>query len=143
MKIRVLLVDDEKDFTETLAARLAARNLSAVTAANGDEAISVLKEEDVDVVILDMVMPGRTGIEVLREIKEMKPLVEVILLTGHATVESAIEGMTQGAFFYLMKPVEMKSLLQKIAHAYKHKTEHEHRIRQAEIDRLLHHEMER
>ena len=98
MKIRVLLVDDEKDFTETLANRLEARNLSAITASNGDEAISILKEKDVDVVILDMVMPGRTGIEVLREIKQIKPLVEVILLTGHATVQSAIEGMTQGAF---------------------------------------------
>ena len=142
MKIRVLLVDDEKDFTETLATRLEARNLSAVTASNGDEALSILREKDVDVVILDMVMPGRTGIEVLREIKESKPLIEVILLTGHATVASAIEGMTQGAFFYLMKPVEIKTLLQKIAHAYKHKAEHEHRIRQAEIDRLLHSEME-
>lgn len=142
MKIKVLLVDDEKDFTETLATRLEARKLSALTASSGDEAISILREADIDVVILDMVMPGRTGIEVLREIKQIKPLVEVILLTGHATVESAIEGMTQGAFFYLMKPAEMKTLLQKIAHAYKHKAEHEHRIRQAEIDRLLHNEME-
>jgi two-component system, OmpR family, response regulator CpxR len=142
MKIRVLLVDDEKDFTETLADRLEARNLLATTASSGDEAISILKEKDVDVVILDMVMPGRSGIEVLREIKQIKPLVEVILLTGHATVQSAIEGMTQGAFYYLMKPAEMKTLLQKIAHAYKHKADHEHRIRQAEIERLMHDQIE-
>ena len=142
MKIRVLLVDDEKDFTETLATRLEARKLSALTASSGDEAISILREADIDVVILDMVMPGKTGIEVLREIKQIKPLVEVILLTGHATVESAIEGMTQGAFYYLMKPAEMKTLLEKIAHAYKHKAEHEHRIRQAEIERLLYGQVE-
>lgn len=142
MKIKVLLVDDEKDFAETLAMRLEARNLSVVTAFDGDEAISRIREEDVDVVILDMVMPGRTGIEVLREIKELRPLVEVILLTGHATVASAIEGMTRGAFYYLMKPAEMKELLYQIAHAFKHKAEHEHRIRQAEIDRLLHSEVE-
>jgi len=142
MKIKVLLVDDEKDFAETLANRLEARNLSATTAANGDEAISVLKAHDVDVVILDMVMPGRNGIEVLQEIKQLRPLVQVILLTGHATVASAIEGMTKGAFYYLMKPAEMKTLLQKIAHAYQHKADHEHRIRQAEIDRLLYSEVE-
>jgi two-component system response regulator CpxR len=138
MKIKVLLVDDEKDFVETLALRLEARNLSVSTAFNGDEAISKVQEEDFDVVILDMVMPGKTGIEVMRVIKQIRPLVEVILLTGHATMQSAIEGMNQGAFFYLMKPTEMQNLLQKIAHAYKHKAEHEHRIRQAEIDRLLH-----
>ena len=138
MKIKVLLVDDEKDFVETLALRLEARNLLVSTAFNGDEAISRIQEEDFDVVILDMVMPGKTGIEVMRVIKQARPLVEVILLTGHATMQSAIEGMNQGAFYYLMKPTEMQSLLQKIAHAYKHKVEHEHRIRQAEIERLLH-----
>jgi two-component system, OmpR family, response regulator CpxR len=138
MKIRVLLVDDEKDFVETLVERLRARNLLVLTAANGDEAIARIQEEDVDVVVLDMLMPGRTGIEVLREMKQIKPLVEIILLTGHATVQSAIEGMSQGAFYYLMKPAEMKKLLEQIAHAYKHKVEQEYRIRQAEIDRLLH-----
>jgi DNA-binding NtrC family response regulator len=142
MKIKVLLVDDEKDFMETLANRLEARNLSVVTASSGDEAILKIKEEDVDVVVLDMVMPGRTGIEVLRDIKQIKPLVEIILLTGHGSVQSAIEGMTQGAFYYLMKPAEIKTLLQKIAHAYKHKSEHEHRIRQAEIERLLRDQIE-
>lgn len=142
MKIKVLLVDDEKDFAETLASRLEARNLSAVTASNGDEALSILKEKDIDVVILDMVMPGRSGIEVLREIKQIRPLIEVILLTGHATVQSAIEGMTQGAFYYLMKPAEIKTLLSKIAQAYQHKADHEHRIRQAEIDRLLYGQIE-
>jgi len=142
MKIRVLLVDDEKDFVETLAARLETRNLSVVTAFNGDEALTRMREGEVDVVVLDMVMPGKTGIEVLGEIKQLRPLVEIILLTGHATVASAIEGMTQGAFYYLMKPVEMKTLLHKIAHAYKHKADHEYRIRQAEIDRLLYDHVE-
>ncbi len=143
MKIRVLLVDDEKDFVETLAQRLESRNLSVATAFNGDEAISKIQEEDFDVVILDMVMPGRTGIEVMRVIKQIRPLVEVILLTGHATMQSAIEGMNQGAFYYLMKPTEMQNLLQKIAHAFKHKAEHEQRIRQAEVDRLLHDKAEK
>jgi len=137
MKIKVLLVDDEEEYTEALAQRLEARNLSVTTASNGDEAIARVREEDVDVVILDMVMPGRSGIEVLKEIKQIKPLVEVIMLTGHATVQTAIHSMTQGAFYYLMKPSEMKSMIEKIANAYQHKAEQEHRIRQAEIDRLL------
>lgn len=138
MKIRVLLVDDEADFTETLAQRLEARNLSVTTASNGDEAILRIKEQELDVIILDMFMPGRTGIEVLKEIKQIKPLVEIILLTGYPTVQSAIEGMNLGAFYYLMKPADMKNLLRQIAHAYKHKTDQEQRIRQAEIDRLEH-----
>jgi DNA-binding NtrC family response regulator len=82
-------------------------------------------------------MPGMGGTETLRKIKELKPLVEVILLTGHATVESAILGMKLGAFYYLMKPTDIKQLLEQIANAYKRKTEHEERIRQAEIDRIL------
>jgi DNA-binding NtrC family response regulator len=142
MKIKVLLVDDEEEYTEALAQRLEARNLSVITASNGDEAIARLREENIDVVILDMVMPGRSGVEVLKEFKQIQPLVEVILLTGHATVQSAIDSMTRGAFYYLMKPAEIKSLLEKIAHAYQRKADQEHRIRQAEIDRLLYSEVE-
>jgi two-component system, OmpR family, response regulator CpxR len=141
MKIKVLLVDDEKEYVEALAQRLEARNLSVITALNGDEAIARVREEKLDVVILDMVMPGRSGVEVLKEIKQIQPLVEVILLTGHATVQTAIDSMTRGAFYYLMKPTEMKSLLEKIAHAYQRKADQEHRIRQAEIDRLLYSEV--
>jgi len=142
MKIKVLLVDDEKEYVEALAQRLEARNMSVVTAYNGDEAIARLREEKIDVVILDMVMPGRSGAEVLKEIKQIEPLVEVILLTGYATMQSAIDSMTQGAFYYLMKPAEMKSLIEKIALAYHRRAEQEHRIRQAEIDRLLYSEVE-
>jgi two-component system, OmpR family, response regulator CpxR len=142
MKIKVLLVDDEKEFVETLAQRLETRNLSVITAFNGDDAIARVREESIDVVILDMVMPGRSGVEVLKEIKQIQPLIEVILLTGHATVQTAIDSMTRGAFYYLMKPAEMKNLLEKIAHAYQRKADQEHRIRQAEIDRLLYSEVE-
>lgn len=137
MNIRVLLVDDEEDFLNVLAERLEARKLLVSTALNGEQALECLKQEDVDVVVLDMLMPGRSGIEVLREIKLMKPLVEVILLTGHATVQSASEGMRLGAYYYLMKPVDMKKLMETIAGAYKRKAEQEERIRQAEIERIL------
>lgn len=137
MKIRVLLVDDEKDFIETLAQRLEARNLHVAAVSSGDEAVKRLEEEDFDVVVVDLLMPGKDGIETMRELKRVKPLVEVILLTGHATVETAVTGMQLGAFYYLMKPTDIKRLLENIARAFQRKSEHEERIRQAEIERLL------
>ena len=81
-------------------------------------------------------MPGKDGIKVLREIKQLKPLTEVIMLTGHATVQTAIDGMKLGAYDYLLKPTETKDLLEKIQGAYRRKYEQEERIRQAEIDRI-------
>jgi two-component system response regulator CpxR len=137
MKIRVLLVDDEKDFIDVLAERLEARDFTASKAYSGDEAMGLIKKKDVDVVLLDVQMPGKDGVTVLKEIKAFNPLVEVIMLTGHSTVESAVEGMKIGAYDYLLKPMETKDLVEKIALAYKRKSEHENRIRQAEIERIL------
>ena len=90
-----------------------------------------------DVVLLDVQMPGKDGVTVLKEIKAFNPLVEIIMLTGHSTVESAVEGMKIGAYDYLLKPMETKDLVEKIALAYKRKSDHENRIRQAEIERIL------
>jgi DNA-binding NtrC family response regulator len=136
MKIGVLLVDDEEQFVETLAMRLEARNYAVATAFNGDQALNHVKARDVDVVVLDVLMPGLSGIDTLREMKKLRPLTEVIMLTGHATVETAIEGMKLGAFDYLMKPTEIEDLVEKINKAYKRKAEHEDRIRQATIDKI-------
>ena len=137
MKIRVLLVDDEKDFTDVLAERLEARDFTASKAYSGDEAMGLIRKKEVDVVLLDVQMPVKDGVSVLREIKAFNPLVEVIMLTGHSTVESAVEGMKIGAYDYLLKPTETKDLVEKIALAYKRKSEQETRIRQAEIERIL------
>lgn len=137
MNIRVLVVDDEEDFLNSLTERLEARNLLVSTALNGDQALDCLNREEIDVVVLDMLMPGRSGIEILREMKILKPLVEVILLTGQGALESASEGMRLGAYFYLIKPVDIKKLMEMITGAYKRKSEHEERIRQADIERIL------
>ena len=137
MKIRVLLVDDEKDFIDVLAERLEARDFTTSKAGSGDEALGLIREKDVDVVLLDVQMPVKDGVSVLREIKAFNPLVEVIMLTGHSTVESAVEGMKIGAFDYLLKPTETKDLVEKIVLAYKRKSDQENRIRQAEINRIL------
>jgi len=137
MSVRVLLVDDEQDFVEVLAERLETRGFAVQKAFSGDDAISLITKKDADVVVLDVLMPGRDGVEILREIKQLKPLTEVIMLTGHATVETAIEGMKLGAYDYLMKPTETEDLVAKIKKAYKLKSEHEERIRQAEIDKIV------
>ena len=114
----VLLVDDEVPFVETMTKRLNKRDLQVSTAFSGEEALEKLaKESHVEVVILDVKMPGMDGIETLREIKRQHPLVEVVMLTGHATVETAIEGMKLGAFDYLMKPCDMDVLMSKVGEA--------------------------
>jgi DNA-binding NtrC family response regulator len=137
MQITVLLVDDEKDFIEMLSERLVARGLSVLTAQDGAEALIQVRENNPDVVVLDVLMPGKSGIEVLQKIKQERPLTEVILLTGHGTVEAAVAGMRAGAYDYILKPAEMKELVGKIISAYKRRAEQEERIRSAEIQQIM------
>jgi DNA-binding NtrC family response regulator len=120
-EFKVMLVDDEKDFLETLCKRLTKRKLDVTSANSGREAIAKIQEFPVDVVVLDVRMPGMNGIETLKEIKKIKPSVEVVMLTAHADVQVAIEGMELGAFDYLMKPMEIDDLLYKLQDAYKKK----------------------
>ena len=137
MEANVLLVDDERDFVDTLGDRLETRGFRVEKAYNGDEALGILREKKIDVVILDVMMPGKTGPETLRELKLLTPLVEVIMLTGHSTIETAIEGLKLGAFDYLIKPTSATDLVGKILKAYARKCENEERIRQAEIDKIV------
>jgi two-component system, OmpR family, response regulator len=115
---RILIVDDEDDFRDAIIKRLRARKVDIEGANSGAKALEILNEKDFDVVILDVKMPGMDGIETLREIKLKKPLVEVIMLTGHASVESGIQGMQLGAFDYVMKPVALDDLMDKLRQAY-------------------------
>jgi DNA-binding NtrC family response regulator len=132
----VLVVDDEEDFLNTLVKRLNLRHVHASGASRGREALRLIDQEPVDVVVLDVKMPDMGGIEVLREIKNRHPLVEVIMLTGHASLEVAIQGMEAGAFDYLMKPVSMDELLYKLQDAYKKKSIQDEKIRRmAEMER--------
>jgi DNA-binding NtrC family response regulator len=132
MHAKVLLVDDEAPFVETLAKRLSKRDLTIMTAFSGAEALQKLDgEAGIDVVVLDVKMPGMDGIETLKAIKNIHPLVEVIMLTGHATVESAIEGMRWGALDYLMKPCDIEVLMVKVQEAKSKKNKQEEKIAQA------------
>ena len=128
---RVLLVDDEVGFLETLVKRLKRRNVDVDAVYSGADALARFETEPADVVVLDVKMPGMDGLATLREIKKCRPLVEVIMLTGHADVDVAIEGMEQGAFDYLMKPCDIDELLYKIQDAHEKKS-----IQEAKISRV-------
>ena len=135
---RALVVDDEQDFLETLVNRLGKRSIDTTGVRSGEEAVEVMKKKLFDVVILDIKMPGgMDGIETLREMKKIQPLAEVILLTGHASVETSIEGMKLGAFDYLIKPIKLEELLTKMAEAFDKKNAHDQKIRTARIKELV------
>ncbi len=136
-KANLLLVDDEIPFVETMAKRLTKRDLTISTAFSGEKALEALAAtKGIEVVILDVKMPGIDGNETLKAIRENYPLVEVIMLTGHATAKSAIDGMKMGAFDYLMKPCDMDVLMTKVEEAAEKKRAHEEKITKARIKEI-------
>ena len=134
---KVLLVDDEEDFVEMLSLRLKELGEKVTVAYSGQEGLDTLENTLIDVVILDIKMPGMDGIQTLREIKKRFPLVEVIMLTGHGSTETAVEGMKLGAFDYLLKPADFSDLASKLEGAWKRKDEQVERIRKAEAKLLV------
>ncbi|MBM4274838.1 MAG: response regulator [Deltaproteobacteria bacterium] len=120
-RFNVLVVDDEVDFLETIVKRLRDRNLEVTGVDSGAKALQLIEEQEFDVVVLDVRMPGLDGIDTLKELKKKAPLTEVIMLTGHASVESGIQGMQLGAFDYVMKPMPLDELLDKMRQAYERK----------------------
>jgi DNA-binding response OmpR family regulator len=116
---RVLLVDDEEEFVAALSERLTLRGIEVDSTLNGEEALARLVEKDFEVVILDVMMPGLGGLQVLRQIKSTHPNTQVILLTGHGSTREGIEGMRLGAFDYLIKPVDIEEMLAKMKEAAK------------------------
>lgn len=121
MAEKVLLVDDEKDFLEVMAERMAARGIEVSTASSAAEAIRLAEKESFDAIIVDLMMPEMDGIEALKLLKKKKPETQVILLTGHATLEKGIEAMKLGAVDFLEKPADMNQLTKKIKKAHAHK----------------------
>ncbi len=116
---RVLLVDDEEEFVSALSERLMLRGIEVDSALNGEEALARMVEKEFEVVILDVLMPGLGGLEVLKQIKSTHPHTQVILLTGHGSTREGIEGMRLGAFDYLIKPVDIEEMLEKMKEAAK------------------------
>ncbi|ACN16879.1 two-component response regulator (CheY-like receiver domain and a winged-helix DNA-binding domain) [Desulforapulum autotrophicum HRM2] len=138
MEIKVLVVDDEIDFLETIIKRLNKKGINTVGVSSGEAAVEKIKESAFDVILLDIKMAGgMDGIDTLQEIKRLRPLAQVILLTGHGTVESSVEGMKLGAFDYVLKPARFEDLCEKITKAYQEKENQDSKIRKANIDQLV------
>jgi len=136
-EMKIMMVDDEERFLSTTQKLLTKKGIDVVTAAGGAEALEMLQRKNVHVVILDVKMPGMDGNEVLKEIKRRFPLVEVIMLTGHATVESAIDGLKSGATDYLMKPTEISELIAKAREAFQKRLLLEEKINLAQSRRYI------
>jgi len=115
--MKVLIIDDERDFIETLEKRFRFRNIPVTAALSGADALEALSREEFDVAILDVRMPGMDGLDTLKEIKKRSPMLEVIMLTGHGSIESGARGMSLGAYDYVLKPVDFSELLDKVEKA--------------------------
>ncbi|MBU1139429.1 MAG: response regulator [Proteobacteria bacterium] len=116
--IKLLIIDDEVEFAATLCQRLQLRGIDATDMHSGGEGLAVLEKVAPEIVILDLKMPDMSGLDVLAEIKKYDPGIEVIMLTGHGSAGSGMEAMEKGAFDYIMKPVDLQELLEKINSAY-------------------------
>ena len=136
-QMKLLLVDDETRFLSTTQKLLTKKGYDALTAESGHEALDLLAHKTVHVVILDVKMPGMDGIEALKEIKRRFPLTEVIMLTGHGTVESAVDGLKNGATDYLTKPTDIDELIDKAEEAFAKRSRLEEKIRMAQTKRFM------
>jgi len=115
--LKILLIDDEKEFVTTLAERLEIRGFFCETALDGEAGLEHMEKKDFDIVVVDLMMPGLTGLDVLKKIKASNFECPVILLTGHGSTKEGIEGMRIGAYDYLMKPINIEDLIEKISDA--------------------------
>jgi DNA-binding response OmpR family regulator len=121
--MKVLLVDDEEEFVKALAERLKMRDLRSDTVLDGEEALSYVEDQEPDVMVLDLKMPGIDGMEVLRQVRKAYPKIQVIILTGHGTEKDEEEAKRLGAFDYLEKPVNLDILVKKMKAAYRRRME--------------------
>ncbi len=121
-KIKILLIDDEEEFISTLAERLELRGYQCQTAGDGESGIQMIENERFDIAILDLMMPGLNGLNTLRQIKEITKELPVILLTGHGSTKDGMEGMRIGAFDFLIKPLDIYALIDKIKSALNSKS---------------------
>ena len=139
MKEKVLLVDDEEEFVETLAERMRTRGMEVSTSNSGANALQLVDEEDFDVVVLDLKMPGIDGLEALKRIKHRRPDIQVVLLTGYASVANGVEAIKEGALEFLEKPVDLASLTDAIHKAKATKMVLVEKETEEKIREILHH----
>jgi DNA-binding NtrC family response regulator len=133
----VLLVDDEEQFLQVLSERLTNRGLRVSSVTSGEEAVALVENKNFDAVVVDLAMPGIDGIETTKKIKEKRPDLEIIILTGHATVKAGIEAMKLGAEDFLEKPVDLNVLLERIGEAKDKRMRIQEKKSQNEMDQIL------
>ena len=136
-KIKIMLVDDEERYLQTTKKLIKKKGYEVSTAQSGKEALEKLKSQNIHVVILDVKMPGMDGNETLKTIKALYPLVEVIMLTGHGTMDSAIDGLKSGAFDYLVKPADIEEIIEKAKEAFDKRERREEKIRVAQSKKYM------
>ena len=136
-KINLLLVDDEEDFLRSTKKRLEVRNFNVITVNNGTDAIAAARKTPIDVALVDLKMPGISGEETLSALKKEHELLEVIILTGHGSIDSAIETTKMGAYLYLQKPCDLERLLEVLVDAYKKKVMNKMKIKENKMNELM------
>jgi DNA-binding NtrC family response regulator len=136
-KINLLVVDDEERFLESIRKRLEVRDFNVMTVNRGDKAVQAAREHPIDVVLLDLKMPGMNGEQTLEELKRENKNIEVIILTGHGSTDSVIECTKKGAYFYLQKPCELERMLNVLAEAYKKRVMNKMQIKQERMEEIL------
>ncbi len=135
-KIKLLIVDDEEEFLESIAKRLEMRDFDVRTATRGARAVEIARDEKFDLALLDLKMPGMDGKEVLEILKKEHNYIEVIILTGHGSVDSAVDCTKLGAFGYLPKPYELEKLLETLRQAYQVRMEKKFQVDQDRMDKI-------
>ncbi len=133
----VLLVDDEEKFLQVFSQRLQARGMKVDTAASGEDAIGRVRSEDFDAIVLDLSMPGMGGLEALKEMKREHPDLQIIILTGHGTLQAGVDAMKSGALDFLEKPVDLNKLLEKIGEAHEKKVLILEKRHQEQVEEIL------
>jgi len=136
-KINLLIVDDEERFLESTKKRLEVRDFNVIAVNRGEKAVEAARNNPVDVVLLDLKMPGMNGEQTLAELKKENKWLEVIILTGHGSTDSVVECLDKGAYFYLQKPCELDVLLSVLAEAYRRRVMRKLKIKQERMDKVL------
>lgn len=136
-KIRLLLVDDERQFLETICKRLELRNFEVTPVSSGEEAIEAARKNEFEIALVDLKMPGMSGEQVLETLKKEHNFLEVIILTGHGSIDSAIRSTKLGAYYYLQKPCELEMLLQVLKEAYQKRIKKKHGYKDEEMEKII------
>jgi DNA-binding NtrC family response regulator len=136
-KINLLIVDDEEQFLESISKSLELRDFHVIAVNRGDKAIEAAKQQPIDVALVDLKMPGISGEETLRLLKQEHRWLEVVILTGHGALQSAVECTKIGAFSYLQKPCELSALVEALQAAYKQKVMNRRQIEEKKMEKLL------